>query len=241
MSKRRAFFNYCDVHNRAPLPASVDTLIGCILFELQRGALAPPSLSNYLSAVASLHHLAGHDDPTKDKLVQLAVYGFRAHALERAGGELALLRMPLPAAYILKVCDLGMSTPDDYLQLQCAGLVLGYVLFNKPGTAACVRRCDVAFSTHGMGVQVVVFKLALRTGRERLAVTVPVDVDKDRTRSPPSSASSSPSMTAPVDTRAPSCSLARRCLRRLGSSGLRPARRTPGSSASCGRCRCTSC
>jgi len=44
MSKCRAFFHYCDVHDRAPLPATVDTLIGFILFELQRGALAPPSL-----------------------------------------------------------------------------------------------------------------------------------------------------------------------------------------------------
>lgn len=180
MSKCRAFFHYCSVHGRAPLPASVDTLIGYILFELQRGALAPPSLSKYLSAVASLHRLAGHDDPTKDKLVQLAVYGFRAHALERAGGELALLRMPLPAAYILRVCDLGLSTPDAYLQLQCAGLVLGYVLFNRPGAAACMRRCDISFSAHGLEVQVVDFKMALRTGRERLAVNIPVDIDENK-------------------------------------------------------------
>lgn len=157
MSKCRALFHYCDVYNRATLPASVDTLIGYILFEFRRGALARPSLSKYLSAVASLHRLSGHDDPTKDMLVQLAVYGFRAHALERAGGKLALLRMPLPAAYILQVCDLGLSTPDAYLQLKCAALVLCYVLFNRPGAAACMRRCDVAFTAHGMELQVVDF------------------------------------------------------------------------------------
>jgi len=112
--------------------------------------------------------------------VQLAVFGFRAHALERAGGELALLRMPLPAAYILQVCDLRLSTSDAYLQLQCAGLVLGYVLFNRPGAAACMRRCDVAFTACGMELQVVDFKMALRTGRERLAVTVPVDLDENK-------------------------------------------------------------
>lgn len=177
MSKCRAFFRYCAEHDRAPLPASAATVIGYILHELQRGALAPPSLVKFLSAVAALHHLAGHQDPTKDKLVQLAVYGFRSHALQRAGGELALLRMPLPAAYILSVCDMGLATPHPYLQLQCAGLVLGYVLFNRPGAVACMRRCDAAFTADGMELQVVDFKMALRTGRERLAFTVPVDVD----------------------------------------------------------------
>lgn len=177
MAKCRAFFPYCAQHNRDPLPASVPTVIGYVLYELERGALAPPSLAKYLSAVASLHRLAGHDDPTKDKLVQLAVFGFRAHALERAGGELQLQRMPLPASYILRVCDLGLATPNYYLSLQCAGLVLGYVLFNRPGAAACMRRCDVAFTPHGMELQVVDFKMALRTGRERLAFTVPLDCD----------------------------------------------------------------
>lgn len=101
MSKCRAFFSYCKLHNRDPLPASAPTVIGYILHELTRGALAPPSLAKYLSAVASWHTLAGHADPTKDKLVELAVFGFRAHALEQAGGELALQRVPLPAAYIV--------------------------------------------------------------------------------------------------------------------------------------------
>lgn len=179
MTKVRAFLKYCAEHSRAPLPASVPTIIGWILYELQRGALAPPSLEKYLSAVASLHRLAGHDEPIKDKLVRLAVFGFRAHALERAGGEQALQRMPLPASYILRVCGLGLATPDDYLQLQCAGLVLGFIIFNRPGAAACMRRCDVAFTRHGMELQVIDFKMALRTGRERLAFTVPINWDGD--------------------------------------------------------------
>jgi len=177
MSKCRAFFIYCGKYNRAPLPASVATIIGYILHELERGQLAPPSLSKYLSAVASVHRLAGHADPTKDKLVQLAIFGFRSHALERAGGGLALQRMPLPADYILRVCELGLATPNAHLRLQCAGLVLGYVLFNRPGAAACMRRCDVAFTDHGMELQIVDFKMALRTGRERLTFTVPIDVE----------------------------------------------------------------
>lgn len=93
------------------------------------------------------------------------MYGFRAYALERAGGAPLLLRLPLPASYILRVCHLGLVTPDDYLRLQCAGLVLGYVLFNRPGAAACMRRCDIPFTANGMELQVVDLKMALRTGR----------------------------------------------------------------------------
>lgn len=63
MSKCRSFFRYCATHHRSPLPASTETMIGYMLFELQRAALVPPSLSKYLSAVASLHQLAGHADP----------------------------------------------------------------------------------------------------------------------------------------------------------------------------------
>lgn len=95
------------------------------------------------------------------------------------------MRMPLPAAFVLHVFDLGISTPDADVQLQCSGLALGYVLINRPGAAACMRRCDVAFSAHGLDVQVVDFKLALRTGRERLAVTIPVDLDQEPWRWPP--------------------------------------------------------
>lgn len=175
MAKCRAFFRYCQEHHRAPLPASTATIIGYVLFEQQRAKLAPPSLEKYLSAVASLHRLAGHDDPTKDKLVRLATFGFRADALERAGGELSLQRMPLPASYILRVCEHGLATTDTYLQLQCAGLALCFLLFNRPGAAACLRRRDLAFTPHGLEVQIVDFKLALRTGRTRLAITVPVD------------------------------------------------------------------
>ena len=177
MSKCRAFFTYCARHRRDPLPATSATMVGYILHELERGALAPPSLAKYLKAVSSLHRLAGHADPVKDPLVQLALYGHRAHALEAAGGELALQRMPLPAAFILRVCDLGLATPNALLRLQCSGLVLAFILFNRPGAAACMRRCDVRFITHGLELQVVDFQMALRTGRERLAFTVPIDVE----------------------------------------------------------------
>lgn len=124
MSSFRAFLKHCNDHKRAPMPATAPTVIGWILYELQRSTMSPPALEKYQSAVASLHRLAGHDDPTQDKLVRLAVFGFCAHAMERAGGEQPLQRLPLPASYILRVCSLGLSTPDDYLQLQCAGLVL---------------------------------------------------------------------------------------------------------------------
>ncbi|GAB0494933.1 hypothetical protein MMPV_006230 [Pyropia vietnamensis] len=111
----------------------------------------------------------------RDKLVQLAVFGYRAHALERADGALPEQRMPLPAACILQVCDLGLATANTYLRIQCAGLALAFVLFNRPGAAASLRRRDVAFTDNGLELQLVDFKMALRTGREHMAYTVPID------------------------------------------------------------------
>lgn len=70
--KMRALFLSCKMHQCAPLPASVPTLIGWVLFDRQRGALAPPSLEKNLSSVASLHRLACYDDTTKEKLMRLA-------------------------------------------------------------------------------------------------------------------------------------------------------------------------
>ena len=48
MSKCRAFFTDCARHSRDPLPATSATMVGYILHELERGALAPPSLAKYL-------------------------------------------------------------------------------------------------------------------------------------------------------------------------------------------------
>lgn len=83
--------------------------------------------------------------------------------------------MPLPAAFILGVCDVGLSTPDVLLRVQCAGMVLGSLLFNRPGAAACTRQKDVAFTPNGMELQIIDFKLTLQTGRKRHAFTVPID------------------------------------------------------------------
>lgn len=184
MSKFRAFLTYCERHGRAPLPADPTTMVGYVLWEQQRGALAPPSLTKYISAVSSVHKIAGYPDPSAHFLVKLAAYGYRAWALEEAGGELSPQRMPLPATFILKVCDVGLSTPDSLLRVQCAGLVLGYLLFNRPGAAACMRHKDVRFTPHGMELQVVDFKLALRTGRERHAFTIPINCNTQVTDKP---------------------------------------------------------
>ena len=175
MSKCRAFFSYSAKHDCAPLPALVATTNGYILNEPRRGKLTPQALDKYLSAIATLHRLDGYADPTKDLVVRLAVFRFRSHALERAGCELALQRLPLPAAFSLRACLFGLSTPNAYRRLQCAGLVLSYVLLNRPGAAACMRRLDVDFTTDGMELQVVDFEMALRTGGDRPTFAVSTD------------------------------------------------------------------
>lgn len=106
MSKIRAFARYCDEHGRAALSADPSAVVGYVLYEQHRGAFSPPSLEKHISAVASMHRIAAYEDPTKACLVRLAIYGYRSWALEERGGELALQRMPLPASFILGVCDI---------------------------------------------------------------------------------------------------------------------------------------
>lgn len=177
MSKCRVFFAYCGAHQRAPLPASVATIFGYVVYELEGHVLAPLYLSKYMYVVASLHSLAGHADPTEHELLQLDLFGYRSQALERACGELTMQWMPVPTDYILRVFILGNSNINAYVLRQCGGLVQGYVLFNRLGAAACIRRCDLAFTANGMELQFIEFKIALRTGRERLVLTAQVDVE----------------------------------------------------------------
>lgn len=61
-----------------------------------------------------------------------------------------------------------------------AGLTLAFVLFNRPRAATCMRRRDVSFTAHGLKMQVVDFKMALRKTRERLAFTVLINLTPDK-------------------------------------------------------------
>ena len=172
MSKFRAFLLYCGAHDREPLPASTSTIVGYILWEQQRAKLTPPSLEKYLSAIKAVHVVAGHPDPLAHYLVRLARFGFRSGALERAGA-LRPQRLPLPAAWMLAVVDFGLGTTDTLLRTQAAGLTLAYLLFNRPGAAACIRAEDLHFTDDALEAQLVDFKMATRTGRERHTFSVP--------------------------------------------------------------------
>jgi len=172
MGKFRGFLLYCAAHGREPLPASTSTIVGYILWEQQRSKLAPPSLDKYLSAVKAVHVLAGLPDPLAHYLVRLARFGFRATALARADG-LRPQRLPLPAAWLLAVMEFGLATPDTHLRIQAAGLTLAYLLFNRPGAAACVRAQDLLFTRTALEAQLADFKMAVRTGRERHTFSVP--------------------------------------------------------------------
>lgn len=113
MSKCQEILIYCSEDNSEPMREFVPSIITLMLYELERGAFAPPSLSKTLSAVVSLDRRARLEHPTKDTLVLLAVFGFRSYALEHGGGELELQRMPLPASEILRAYQQGLSTHKD--------------------------------------------------------------------------------------------------------------------------------
>jgi len=149
-------------------------MVGYIVWEHQRAKLTPPSLDKYLSAVKAVHVVAGLPDPLAHHLVRLARFGFRAGALTRAGA-LPPQRLPLPASWMLAVVEFGLATTDSYLRIQSAGLALAYMLFNRPGAAACIRAQDLRFTDVALEAQLVDFKMALRSGRERHTFSVPLN------------------------------------------------------------------
>ncbi|GAB0497401.1 hypothetical protein MMPV_008733 [Pyropia vietnamensis] len=130
-------------------------------------------MANYLSAVGSVHKLAGLPSPLDDELVHAAKLGFRRLYVTRAEA-LPERRGPLPAAFIFAVARLGLTTLDVSLERACAGLVLAYMMCNRPGAAANLRARDAAVSDAGLRVQVPVYKMGILKQGERLAFRIPV-------------------------------------------------------------------
>lgn len=92
-SKFRPFMTYCEAQDRTQLPASTATMVGYILWQQQRGKLAPASLEKYLSAIKTVHMLAGLCDPLQHYLVRLARHGYRR---SRGGAEYGETESPDP-------------------------------------------------------------------------------------------------------------------------------------------------
>eukprot|EP00170_Pyropia_yezoensis_P006587 contig_26870_g6608 len=167
------FVAFCDRIGARPLPAAPEAVVRYMASLHDGGTCAPNTVSSYLTAVRAVHRVAGLTSPTDDMLVADARVGLRRlHTV--AVGALPEVRGPLPPDVVTQLVAVGLSTTDDACRRECAGVVLAYLMFNRPGAAANVHVQEVRLTSAGFQVQVPVYKMGVLKKGARLAFTIPV-------------------------------------------------------------------
>lgn len=169
-----AFERFCLRNGLRALPAEPSTIVRYMGSYLAAGAVQPDTLYGYLAAVKAVHRVAVHPSPTDDADVADARVGFRRLHVQVAGA-LPEQRGPLPPEVVLDFAHLGLSTTDATIQRECAGVVLGYLMCNRPGAAANLRARDLHLTGAGFRVQIPVYKMGVLKRGERVAFLIPTD------------------------------------------------------------------
>lgn len=168
-----AFVDFCGRTGLRSLPAAPETVVRYMGTYLAAGTVKPETVNNYLAAIRAVHRVAGLPSPTDDPEVADAKVGFRRLQVE-AAGALPEVRAPLPAEVILAIAHKGLRASDAAIERECAGLVLGFLMCNRPGAAPNVRAKDVAVLAGGLCVQVPLYKMGILKAGTRLAFRIPV-------------------------------------------------------------------
>jgi len=168
-----AFCDFCSRNGLLALPATPETVVRYLGVYLAGRTAQPDTVANYLTAIGAVHKMAGFPSPTDDELVRAAKLGYR-RLYVTAEGTLPERRGPLPATVILDIIDLGLATTDRSLERECAGLVLSFLMCNRPGAAANLRARDVRMVLGGLEVQVPTYKMGILKQGERIAFRIPV-------------------------------------------------------------------
>lgn len=179
-STQRKYFNACErfvnscVRTCArALPASPETVVCYMASLFESKTCQPDTINSYLAAVRAVHRLAGEPSPTDDALVPDAKVGCRRLHVQ-AEGALPAVRGPLPPEAVLQLAHVGLATTSPDLQRKCTGLVLAFLMFNRPGAAANMRAMDLRLLQGSFQAQVPVYKMGVLKRGARLAFTIPV-------------------------------------------------------------------
>lgn len=172
MTAWERFQSYCTGAGLRSLPAHYTTVAGYVGWLHTGGTVSPDSMGSYLSQVDTVHELAGYPPPTAHPIITRLRKDYLRLSAARAGG-MPLYTAPLPANVIQQALALGTRNPTTEQRRVCAGLVLAFLMFNRPGAAASMRAADMTFTTHGLRVQQAFHKSEGRT-RSRSAFLVPV-------------------------------------------------------------------
>lgn len=164
---------FCQRVNARAMPASPETVVRYMASLYDGGTCAPDTVGSYLAAIWAVHRVAGLPSPTDDPLVADARVGYRRLHTDAAGG-LPEVRGPLPPEAVTEPTAIGMATSDAARRRECAGLVLAFLMFNRPWAADNMRARDLRLSPAGFQVQVPVYKMGVLKRGARLAFTIPV-------------------------------------------------------------------
>lgn len=166
------FVGFCEASGYPFLPTTTE-VVACWVGELyERGTVAPGTLQNYLTPINSVHALYNMDKPAVGPMLMAVRHGFtRLYADNHQG--LRDKRAPLPAAAMMQMVNLGLTTPDAALRRRIAGLAMTALTFCRPGGGANFRQMDVVLATSHLLIQVANYKHGARANRERLVIRVP--------------------------------------------------------------------
>lgn len=134
--------------------------------------MSTDTMRSYLSPVDAVHEMAGYEPPTAHPIFSCLRKGYK-RLTETAAGGMPSFVGPLPVDIMLAALSLGGLRAPSEMRRACAGLVLAFLMFNRPGAAAAVRAADMRFTRQGLSVQQVFHKSEART-RARSAFLIPV-------------------------------------------------------------------
>lgn len=129
-------------------------------------------MSVYLAPLNTLHELAGCEPPTRHPIFQRLRKGYQRLQAASVGGMPSVIG-PLLATVMERVLKLAADHRSAAQRRTCAGLLLAYLMFNRPGAAASMRVVDCVFGPEGMQVQQAFYKNETRPG-SRVAMSIPV-------------------------------------------------------------------
>lgn len=173
MASWERFASYCKMAGLTALPATYTTVAGYVGWTHERGTVSADSMRTYLSPIDTVHALAGYEPPTAHPIFARLRKGYLRLTASSAG-EMPAYTGPLPAEIIHAALLLGAGKASTVQRRVCAGLVLAFLMFNRPGAAAELRAVDMRFSSRGLQVQQVFHKSEART-RARSAFLVPLN------------------------------------------------------------------
>lgn len=130
-----------------PSLLTTTAVVACWVEELHElGTVAPGTLRHYLTPISSVLALYNKDKPAVGPMPIAVRHGFACLYADNHEG-LHNKRARLPAAALLRIVKLGVTTPDPTPLRRIAGLTLTALTFCRPGGGAILRRMDVKVAT----------------------------------------------------------------------------------------------